>query len=128
MSLVSTSACAWSCRVRAQPLLPAVVDQQAVWAQPDTRRLAVGRQPAVVHEVTDRDAAGDLSEVSDKPPMAAPPETFAAHHRLLPGAGRGELLPGAGRSKQFVDGGQEVRLPHVAGVTPEGRLLPRHIG
>jgi hypothetical protein len=102
-----------------QPLLAAVVDQQAVCAKPDSRRPAVGGQPAVMHEMTDRDAAGDLSEVSDKPPMAAPPGAFAAHHRLLPGTGRGE---------QFIDGGQEVRLPHVAGVTPEGRLLPCHIG
>ena len=57
----------------AQRFLAAVVDQQAVRAQPDPRRAAVGRQRAVVHEVAHRDVAGDLGEVSDQPPMAAPP-------------------------------------------------------
>ena len=99
-------------------LLATVVDQQAVCAKPDPLRPAVGRQHAVVYEVTDRHAAGDLGEVGDEPPVAAPLEAFAAHHRLLPGVGRRE---------QLVDGAQEVWLPHVSGVTAEGRLPPCHV-
>src|SRR5215469_13561552 len=102
-----------------QLLLASVVDQQAIRTKPDTRRAEVWRQPAVVHEVLDRNAAGDFGEVSDKPPVAAPPDALAAHH--------GQPLRG-GLGENLVDGRTQVRfaLPHA---TPsEPRLPPCHIG
>ena len=101
-----------------QLLLAPVVDQQAIGAEPDSGRGAVCCQLAVMHEMPDRDAAGDLSEVGDEPPVASPPDALTAHHREMACGGLGEHV---------IDGGQEVRLPHVPGVTPEGRLPPRHI-
>ena len=102
-----------------QLLLASVVDQQAIRTKPDSSRAKVWRQPAVVHEVLDRNAAGDLGEIGYKPPVAAPPEALAAHH--------GQPLRG-GLGEDLVDGGKEVRSPHVPGITTEGRLPPCHIG
>jgi hypothetical protein len=91
--------------------LALVVDQQAIGGEPGSRRAPVGCQRAVVGEVTDRDAAGDLSEVGDEPPVAAPPGTLAAHHRQLLGGGLGERL---------VYGGKEAGSPQVRSTAAEG--------
>jgi hypothetical protein len=101
-----------------QLFLPSVVDQQPIRAQPGSRRALVHRQLAVVHEVADRDPAGQLSEVGDEPPVAAPPGALTAHHRDALGSGPGEDL---------VDGGEEARPPHVARISPECFFPPRHI-
>ncbi len=72
-------------------------------------------QLAVMHEMPGGKAAGQLGEVRDEPPVAAPPEALAAHHdRPLQLALREDL----------VDRGKKVRLPHVAGITAEGGLAP----
>src|SRR5207248_1693047 len=102
----------------AEPRLAVVVDQQAVLAEPDPGRCPVRGQLAVMHQMPDGETAGEFGEVCDEPPVAAPPQTLAAHDGCAFRAGLGEDL---------VYRGEELRLPHVAGVTAERRLAPGHI-
>jgi deazaflavin-dependent oxidoreductase (nitroreductase family) len=64
--------------------LAGVVDEQAVVAQPQAGGQAVLLETAVVHEVADREAAGDRGEVRDQTAVTAPPQALRAHDRQLP--------------------------------------------
>jgi DNA-binding NarL/FixJ family response regulator len=73
-----------------QRRLPAVVDEQAVVAQPQAGGQAVLLQPAVVHEVAHFPAARRGDEIGQHPAVAPPPQALGAHHRRAPRAGQGE--------------------------------------
>ncbi|WP_192581541.1 hypothetical protein, partial [Micromonospora sp. AMSO12t] len=47
--------------------------------------IGVEHAPAVRHQVGHRHAAPQHGDVGDQPPVAAPPDALAAHHRRGPG-------------------------------------------
>ena len=77
----------------------------------------VDRRPAVVHQMQDRNAPDNLSEIGDEPPVAAPPGISIAHRHQRLRCGLGGHL---------IDGGEEIG-PRGPSHNPDGRLPPRHI-
>lgn len=71
------------------------------------------------HEMVNDYAIQQRGMISDKTPVASPPQRLAAHdrHPLL------TCLP-----DQILERQSEVRRPHVRGVGPERFISERHIG